>query len=144
MKKINIKDTVWFANGEHKLIPGRVVQIITLDHLNEGYIPGKELYVLEVETGIDNIFEVREWETISLEPAGPLNMWRNINIAKANRYLKKIGPIIPDPTTHMHILEDDEDMVEPSQAEILAALEGKPTPPVKPKKRHWGNKKKPV
>jgi len=135
-KEINIKDKVWIHLGEHKLVEGRVVEIITLDHLNENHIPGKELYVVEIHTGIDDVYEVREWETISLDANGPINCFKNLGAEV--RKLKKLG--IKATTAPVLRLDDDDDIEEPSQAEIMAALEGKPTAP--PKRRHYPRKKK--
>lgn len=96
--QVNIKDWVWFHNGEPELIKGRVVEIIDLAHLNEGYDPNQEFYVIEVETGIDNIYEVRTWGQISLTEQGPINCYIPLaeEIHMGKRYLKKIGIKMPN------------------------------------------------
>lgn len=136
-KELTIKDTVWIHLGEPKLVEGRIVKIITLDHLNEEHIPGKELYIIEIHTGIDDVYEVREWETISLNASGPINCFRDLGTEV--RKLKKLGIKTTSsvPTTDLH---DDDDLDEPSQAEILAALEGKSPAPTK--RRYFSKKKK--
>jgi hypothetical protein len=90
-KEYDIKDTVWIHMGERKLVKGRVVEIIDLEHLNEGHDPNNELYVIEVPTGIDNVYEVREFGTISPDPQGPIAAFRREGLAGANRFLKKVG-----------------------------------------------------
>jgi len=95
-KEYNLKDIVWIHMGERKLVQGRVVEIIDLDHLNESYDPDHELYVIEVRTGIDNVYEVRDFGTISPDANGPISAFRREGLASANRFLKKIG--MPFPT----------------------------------------------
>ena len=81
--------------GERKLVQGRVVEIIDLDHLDEGYDPDRELYVIEVKTGIDNIYEVRDFGMISPDANGPITAFRRDGLIGANRLLKKIGMPFP-------------------------------------------------
>lgn len=96
-KEYKIKDTVWIHIGERKLTKGRVVDIFDLSHLNEGYQPDREFYVIEIETGIDNIFEVRDYDQISPDATGPINLFKKIKteLTEANRYLKKVGIKVP-------------------------------------------------
>lgn len=91
----NIKDTVWIHMGERKLTKGRVVEIIDLEHLNEKYDPDYELYVIEVETGIDPVYEVRDFGQISPDPHGPIALFRREGLVGANRFLKKVGLPLP-------------------------------------------------
>ena len=91
----NIKDTVWIHMGERKLTKGRVVEIIDLEHLNEKYNPDYELYVIEVQTGIDPVYEVRDFGQISPDSQGPIALFRREGLDGANRYLKKVGLPIP-------------------------------------------------
>jgi hypothetical protein len=63
--KYNLKDKVWIHIGEPKLTEGRVVEIIDLEHLNEGHKKDDELYIIEIDTGIDDVYEVRTFEQIS-------------------------------------------------------------------------------
>jgi hypothetical protein len=95
--KYNLKDKVWIHLGEAKLTEGRVVEIIDLEHLNEGYKKENELYVIEVKTGIDDVYEVRQVGQISPDASGPITMWRNAKEAvAANRMFKKIGTPLPE------------------------------------------------
>jgi hypothetical protein len=126
----NIKDQVWIHIGERKLVGGRVVDIITLTHLNENHDPDRELYIIELETGIEDIYEVRTFDEISPDAKGPINLFRNNKTRMEQRYLKKIGVILPnegnvisadgyvEPELPM-ILEDEE----PTQDQIHAAME---------------------
>lgn len=122
----NIKDKVWIHLGERNLTEGRVVEIITLDHLNENHRPGYELYVIEIKTGIDDVYEVRDFDQISPDAKGPIAFFRNIraDATAANRLLKKVGIQLPisEGVTIEEMLNEDEDE-EPTQEQIHAAIE---------------------
>ena len=60
-KEYKIKDKVWIHLGERNLVGGRVVEIIDLEHLKEGHSPDQELYIIELKTGIDDVYEVRNF-----------------------------------------------------------------------------------
>lgn len=94
-KEYDIKDTVWIHMGERKLTRGRVVEIIDLEHLNEGHDPNYELYVIEVHSGIDPVYEVRDFGQISPDAQGPIALFRRDGLVAANRYLRKVGLPIP-------------------------------------------------
>lgn len=96
-KEYNIKDRVWIHLGEQKLVEGRVVEIIDLVHLKEGHSPDREFYIIEIKTGIDDIYEVRDFDQISPDASGPINLFRkNKNEALKNqRYLKRVGVKLP-------------------------------------------------
>lgn len=141
-KEFNIKDKVWIHIGESKLAEGRIVEIITLDHLNENYPEGKELYVIEVQTGIEPIYEVRELETISPDAKGPIMCYRNMQMMKhASRYLRKVGIKLPHSTNtdnpidfpDMEMYPDEGDDPTPDQIHAaLARAEQGPTTIFKP------------
>jgi hypothetical protein len=124
-EEYKIKDQVWIAMGERRLVEGRVVEIIDLAHLNEDHDPNRELYIIEVKTGIDDIYEVRTWEQISSTEQGPLNMFKKNRkeMQRNNRYLKKIG--VPVPLVEDNILEEitKELFSEPTDEEIHAAMQ---------------------
>ena len=66
--KANIGDKVWFANGKEDLSFGTVI----LSFLHYKLVH----YVIEVETGIDPVYSVRDEFTISDAPDQPLGFWR--------------------------------------------------------------------
>ena len=97
-KEYNIKDKVWIHLGEPKLVEGRIVEVIDLEHLKEGHSPDRELYIIELKTGIDDIYEVRDFDQISPDATGPINLFRKLNINQVrenSRYLKKVGMKMP-------------------------------------------------
>ena len=93
----NIKDIVWIHLGESALVEGRVVEIIDLDHLNENYDPEIAIYIIEIETGLDRVYEVRPFDQISPTAQGPIALFRNLGYeaVAANRLLKKVGVTLP-------------------------------------------------
>jgi hypothetical protein len=94
-KEYNIKDTVWIHMGEKKLTKGRIVEIIDFEHLNEGHSPDNEFYVIQVQTGIDPVYEVRDFGQISPDSQGPIALFRREGLVGANRFLRKVGLPIP-------------------------------------------------
>lgn len=130
-KEYNIKDRVWIHLGERKLVEGRVVDIIDLEHLGEGHSPDKELYIIELKTGIDDVYEVRDFEQISPDANGPINLFRkNKEESRVNnRLLKKIGMPIPniEPNYLAEVVaeiadESDRDPNDPTPEQIHAAM----------------------
>jgi hypothetical protein len=154
----NIKDRVWIHIGERKLVEGRVVEIIDLAHLNETHNPDRELYVIEIKTGIDDIYEVRSFEQISPDAKGPINLFRNTKTRLEQRALKHIGMIIPNENGVIpadgYIPEEfdlpsigdvDEDEDGPTPEQIHAAMEAAQNstyiPPLMPqKKKRYNNR----
>jgi hypothetical protein len=116
----NIKDRVWIHLGESKLVEGRVVEIFDLRHIEE-YPADREFYVIEIQTGIDNIFEVRDFDQISPDANGPINAFRKLDATGASRYLKKIGIKLPESATNYDYSVEDPD--EPTADQIHAAIE---------------------
>jgi hypothetical protein len=91
-----IKDRVWIHLGETSLVEGRVVEIIDLVHLNEGHSVNDELYIIEVNTPIEPVYEVRNFDQISPDADGPIMLYRDKNSVTANRHLKKVGIQLPN------------------------------------------------
>jgi hypothetical protein len=124
MNEYNIKDPVWIHLGERSLVEGRVVEIINLKHLNENH-KIEDLYVIEIKTGIEDVYEVRNFDMISPDPRGPIMAFRKLEDAvENNRMLKKLGMPIPMPGISLEealALEDEEDDVSPDT--IHAALD---------------------
>jgi hypothetical protein len=128
-KEINIKDPVWIHIGERKLTKGRVVEIIDLTHLEEGHSKDTELYIIEIKTGIEDIYEVRTLQQISLDPKGPINLFKSTQTQHEQRYLNKVGMIMPNEEGVIpadDYVEEDflvTDEAEPTPDQIHAALE---------------------
>lgn len=125
-KEYAIKDQVWIHNGEHALVKGRVVEVIDLTHLNEGHDKKDELYIIEIETGIDNIYEVRSYELISPDAEGPIHLFRNPEARRANRYFKKMGMDAPIGR----------------EVEVVALSTEAPASESKPRRKYYKNSKK--
>jgi hypothetical protein len=116
-KEYNVKDTVWIHIGERKLTEGRIVEIIDLAHLDEGHDPERELYIVELKTGIEDIYEVRSFEQISPDENGPISLFRKEDFREGNRLMKKIGMPVPQ-----GVMEFDE-YPEPTPEQIHAAMD---------------------
>lgn len=108
------RDKVWIHIGERNLVEGRVVDIIDLVHLKEGHSVDNELYIIELKTGIEDVYEVRTFDQISPDARGPINLFRKQKDAvENNRLLKKIGMPIPLVGTTLEealALDDDSDI----------------------------------
>lgn len=93
----NIKDKVWIHLGSPKLVEGRVVDVINLEHLNENYSKDHELYVIEIKTSIENIYEVRTFDQISSNSKGPIFLYKELeqDLTEMNRLLKRVGMTLP-------------------------------------------------
>jgi hypothetical protein len=115
--KYEIKDTVWIHLGERTLTPGRVVEIIDLAHLGEGHDPEDELYIIEVQTGIDDVYEVRPAELISEDENGPIGVFRKEDLRAGNRLMKKMGMPMPQGALEFN------DFLEPTTEQIHAAID---------------------
>ena len=137
-KEYNIKDKVWIHIGEPKLVEGRVVEIIDLEHLKEGHSPDRELYIIELKTGIDDVYEVRSFDQISPDAKGPINLFRKLDMKQVRengRYLGKVGMKLPvqQPNPLVEIAkeidaeiranDEEVDENEPTAEQIHAAME---------------------
>jgi hypothetical protein len=123
-QEYKLKDQVWIHLGERNLVQGRVVEIIDLLHLNENHTDDP-LYVIEIKTGIEDVYEVRNFDQISPDERGPIMLYRKQPdvMREANRALRRIGMSPPDlsggssPVIEA-LMEEDE----PTQEQIHAAL----------------------
>jgi len=115
--KYEIKDQVWIHIGERKLSQGRVVEIIDLAHLDEGHNPDQELYIIELKTGIADVYEVRDFDQISPDSNGPIALFRKEDYREGNRLMKKVGMPLPDGVAEF------EDYPEPTPEQIHAAID---------------------
>lgn len=112
-KEYNLKDTVWIHIGERTLTEGRIVDIFDLEHLDEGHSKDDELYIIEITSGIENVYEVRKYEQISPDATGPIGLFRSGEHKETNRAMKKIGMPLPEGAMEY----------EPTPDEIHAALQ---------------------
>lgn len=118
VNQYNLRDIVYLHIGEPTLVKGRVVDIVNLAHLNEGHKPEDELYIIEIKTGIDYIYEARSFVQLSSSATGPIGLFKNNNVQSEQRYLKKIGVVLPlSQDTTGDLFNND-----PTTAEINAAL----------------------
>ena len=123
-KEYNLKDTVWIHLGNGKLHKGKIVDIFDLAHA--GYPKETEFYIVEVQTEIEPLLEVRTWEQISQDEKGPIGCYRSmkeVNFAE-KKLLGKVGielPIsmsIPSP-----VVDDFDEVYDPTPEEVNAAIE---------------------
>ena len=96
-KEYALKQKVWIHNGELSLVPGRIVEIIDLSHLGEGHSSEEELYIVEIDTGIDNVYEVRSWKQTS--PDAWLKSSLNPCEPKNHKTTESAKMILPAPVT---------------------------------------------
>jgi hypothetical protein len=109
VKKVyKIGDHAWVYGvssgaGYNKPVKGTVVHTCEID----GY-PGTQ-YVIAVPTGIDDLLEVRSWESISQDAKGPVGSFREqvINKPGTQKMLSRVGLVMPDVELNPE-LEDDE------------------------------------
>jgi len=123
-KEYAIKDTVWIHNGERALVQGRVVEVIDLSHLGEGHSADQELYIIEIPTGIDDIYEVRPYDLISPDAKGPIALFRDTETRRANRLFRKMG------------------MDAPIGEEVTALIADTPATESKPRRKYYRKPKK--
>ena len=131
----NLKDTVWIHMGERKLTKGRVVEIIDLEHLDEGHSTDYELYIIQVQTGIDPVYEVRDFGQISPDAQGPIALFRRDGLEGANRFLKKVGLPLPQ----FEEWNDTKTGAKPKQSPAgnVTVSSNNGSGGVKPKKKHY-------
>lgn len=94
------------------MVAGKIVHIFNLPN------DEAERYVIEIDTPIDPVYEVREYETISPDANGPINLFRNRGVQLGQRFVKKLGMKLP-----VAITEVESEPDEPTPEQITAALE---------------------
>lgn len=139
--KYNIGDAVWIhgVSRENKLVKGKVVQVLDLSSI--GYLDGPH-YIVAVSTGVEDLLEIRTWETMSENAKGPIGSLQNLSeTADAiHKRLKQVG---------YNYSDDDLIIDEPTPEQIHAALErtiksdGLGGMSQKPKRKFYGKKRKP-
>lgn len=72
--KYEIGDTVWIhgLSRENKLTKGKIIEFVDLS--SKGY-HGIH-YIVAVSTAIEDLLEIRTWETISQDAEGPVEIGR--------------------------------------------------------------------
>jgi hypothetical protein len=124
-KQYEINDDVWIHLGNGKLHKGKVVEYFDLGHI--GRSRDIEYYVVEIDTSIEPIFEVRTWEEISQDQNGPIGAYRNLKLGHATS--KKLGKIgIELPTFEKFdvaesVFDDIQEDGDPTPEQINAALD---------------------
>lgn len=117
-KNYNVGDSVWIhgvAKVGNKLVNGSVINI--LDLTDAGYSQDIPHYVISVPNTIDPLLEIRTWETMSQDSAGPVGGMRDLTSAgDADSTHKKM--------THIGYHYDDQPTEhEPTPEQIHAAME---------------------
>lgn len=143
-KEYEIDDNVWIAGvfgKSNPLVSGKIIKIFNLDYKN--YDQNIKYYVIEIPSSIEPLLEIRTWDTISQDKHGPVGAIRavSVNPITDKRYFEKIGMFF----------DDSEVDYEPSEEEILAAIEKSKSvsehqplnlKPNKPKRKFYNRKKK--
>lgn len=127
-KQYELKDTVWVHIGSNKLTKGKIVDYFDLEHA--GYSKDTEFYVVEIQTGIDPILEIRTWEQISQDANGPIGAYRELKELDfaTKKFLGKVGIELPVVTEEEKnefppVMDLDKDPYDPTPEEINAAIE---------------------
>lgn len=112
--KYNKGDDVWIhgISPTNKLTKGKVITSLNLSE--HGY-SGIQ-YVIAINTGIDDLLEIRTWETMSQDSKGPVGALRDLlDLSEpVNKKLNQAG----------YTYSSEEDSVEePTPEEIHAAVE---------------------
>jgi hypothetical protein len=114
-KQYEINDKAWIHLGGPRLSEGKVIDIFDLEHA--GYSKDQEFYIIELQTGIDPILEVRSWEQMSQDAKGPIGAYRRLrDEIETKKALGKVGIQLP-------IEVDTSDPLDPTPEEIHAAIE---------------------
>lgn len=144
MSEIKIKyksgDQVWIAGvgPNNKLVKGRVIKELDLSAL--GYLDGPH-YIIAIPTSIEDLLEIRTWETMSQDERGPVGCFRNLDTDPEvmHKKLRHIG----------YRYEDDLLIDEPTPDQIHAAIERTRKSQIhdptiqKPKRKFYTKKRKP-
>ena len=112
--EFKINDSAWIHLGEKNLVEGKIVHIFDLEG---DYTPNaRRIYVLEIDTSIDPIYEARTIDSLSPDKDGPVNLFRKHDHSAANRLTRQLGMPLPQGVM-------DFEHSEPSVDEINAALD---------------------
>ena len=112
-KEYYVDDSVWIygITRDNKLIQGTIIKKFTMDYQNYDQ---EYYYVVSIPTEIEPLLEIRTWHNISQDNKGPIGAFRNIRTEGiVDKYISKVG----------YKAAYDDDIDEPTEAEIHAALE---------------------
>jgi hypothetical protein len=113
-----VGDTVWIygiSRSNTKPTAGKVIKALSLADSGKS---GTH-YIIEVQTHIDLLLEIRTWETISQDDRGPVGALRKLNIESTIKYASTIGFVADDNP----LLDTDVEEDGPSAEQIHAALQ---------------------
>lgn len=137
----NLRNIVWIHLSGPRLVQGRIIKIFNLKELNEGH--DLELYVIEVKTGIEDIYEIRTFDQISTTSEGPIAAFKDLDATLTNRMLNKVGMSLP--YDNLDSLDIDDPTPEQIHAAIAKAEKESTYGPIdlhKPRRRNHNRKKK--
>lgn len=142
-KEYKVGDPAWIhgIQRDNKLIKGEVIKKFTMDHNDYA---DHYYYVVAIQTSIEPLLEIRQWENMSQDSHGPIGMYRDMGQSKkvTDRFMKKVG---------YTSFDDADDLEEPTPEQIHAALEksqntSKHAPLLikteRPKRKFYNRKKK--
>lgn len=113
-KEYSIGDTVWvygITGPSNKITKGSVVHKLEIPGYSEIH------YVIAIPTEIEDLLELRTWQNISQDSHGPIGAFRTVreHFAATKKFINKTG--------FMSVMEDSEELDEPTAEEIHAAIE---------------------
>jgi hypothetical protein len=107
-KEYKIGDNAWVygvaaGGGYNKPVKGTVVHEMEIDGYSSTH------YVIAVPSGIEDLLEVRTWETMSQDARGPAGSFRELlmNRPADQKMLLRTGMRLPDVELNPDFLEDD-------------------------------------
>lgn len=110
-----INDPVWIhgIDPSNKLTYGKVIALVDLTYCGYNDIH----YVIEIQTHIEPLLEIRTWHTMSQDKEGPIGSLRSLSegLAADNKKIRQTGYVYSEDTRY-----DEHD---PTTEEIMAALE---------------------
>lgn len=91
--------------GYNKPVKGTIVHTCEI----EGY-SGTQ-YVIAIPTGIDDLLEIRTWESMSQDAKGPVGSLRQqlINMPGTQKMLSRVGLVLPDVQLNPELENDKAD-----------------------------------
>jgi hypothetical protein len=107
-KEYNIGDSAWIYGvaagpGYNRLTQGTVVHSMEI----EGY--SGTHYVIAISNGIEDLLEVRTWDSMSQDDKGPIGSFRELlmNRPAEQKMLLRTGMRLPDVELNPEFIDDD-------------------------------------